>query len=828
MIDTNKCPVNKLFRFFSSFLVLLFCAVSHASAQTDLDEALMNRRITKTEQVDLTDSSKIEIAEPSRAIVNISGVSELPQTKWKRQHIDMHAWMEVFDGNGNYFKKRVLLNAQGNSSMSLDKKNFAVDFCEDEWIGDQTTEMTIGNWVDQDSYHFKAFYTDYFKGIGEIGYKLYSQTQRDRKPFWERVGLDYGKSKAKCVPDGFPCEVYLNGKFYGIFVWQLKKHRKNMNMTKNLAEHIHLDGDIRQDFILGGNINWTKFEIRNPKGLYCVDTEEVSGYEYKKISDTELIATIEGTCPVVTDKPSDWTNEQIVDLYGSTPPQYLYYEKKGNYYELKVLSGVTYCKYDGEKPQELIDENMPYFDPNNKDHVLTAQVKAYIIQMSNYYNEVKSLIDAGATTEDIRAAFEQRFDIDSFLDYYVNFMVLANGDGSRKNWQWFTYNGTKWHVAPYDLDQIMGEAVSTLMPADYSMNTSTLIPFDILNKYYKEDYINRYKVLRENGVITETNLKSLIDNWYNRVGETNYAREKDTWPDAVCYNDIECNPNWKAITNYNTQDYYKLTEYSDLITYNAGERCKSNFVIFECQGTSTGVTPYKKLSYQDSLERIHDWIDSRIPYLDRRFGLTSEVQPIESYSLTISSAGWATICLPFEFEVPNGLTAYSVVGIEEGKNVPTLCKEETWACNAYKPYLIKGKPGTYLITGVIGDEPDPYSYDYLRNGWLTGTLSTMNVPTGSYVLQNQNGRIGFYYVPGNKTMSIAANRAYLSIQNGNQVKMQAFYIEDDENTDILYHTNESSSVSDIYNIAGVKVTNLQNGIHIIRMSDGHTIKKVVK
>ena len=39
--------------------------------------------------------------------------------------------------------------------------------------------------------------------------------------------------QARCYPDGFPCVVYLNGAFYGIFSWQLKKHRDNMAMGRN-------------------------------------------------------------------------------------------------------------------------------------------------------------------------------------------------------------------------------------------------------------------------------------------------------------------------------------------------------------------------------------------------------------------------------------------------------------------------------------------------------------------------------------------------------------------------------------------------------------------
>ena len=815
-----------LFRLVLIALMLVFggntCKIF---AQSELDITLQHLGISKEQLNDLSGLDEIVIDEPNRAIVNITGINVMPTSKYK----DIQAWMEVFDCNGNYFKKRVIMHAQGNSSLAYVKKNFAVDICEDEWIGDATTDVTIGNWVSQDSYHFKAFYIDYFKGISEIGYKLFSQMQADRVPYWERYGVE-GDNRALCVPDGFPCEVYLNGDFYGLFAWQLKKNRKNMNQKKDVAEHIHLDGDIREEFILGGTINWTKFEVRNPKKLYCVDTEEVSGYKYNKVSDEEKNEVLEsGNYTISSEKPSSLTTSQIEELYGENPPTYLQYAKNGNIFKLQIVSGVQYKQYDGDHPTELIDESMPYYDPSNKDHVRTAQVKKYIIQLSQYYNEIKTMIDNGATTEEVRSAFEERFDIDSWLDYYVHFIVIQNGDGSRKNWQWFTYNGTKWMVAPYDLDQTFGITPQAIRKADFSMNTSTLIPFDILNTYYKNDYTARYKSLRENGVLTCDNIKALVDSWYYRFGENNYEREKAKWTDAPCYNDIECNENWKAITDYVVSEYYPLIEYSETTTYEKGDKCKLNYVIFEATGTTIGVYPCKKFAFQDGIERIHNWIDVRIPYLDKRFGLTNSVQEMASYSMTISAAGWTTICIPIDFNVPSDLTAYSITGFHDEGEKTKLTKMEVTECIAYKPYLVKGAPGVHLITGTIGDVPDPESDDYLTNGWLVGTINNIFVPQGCHVLQSQNGRLAFYYVPYDNYIGMPAYKAYLKIPGYKQTEAKLFYFENGT-TGIEEKSVETDSKKIIYisTIDGRKLERLQKGVNIVKLSNGNIIKLIQK
>ena len=249
------------------FLVVIsFGRIS--SAQTAFEQKIQELGFMNISR-NWSDSAYVEISQPNCAYVNITGIKSMPTQK----EVDSLAWMECYDGMGNYFKKRVILNAQGSSSMSFVKKNFAADFCEDEWVGDKTTDFSIGDWVKQDAFHFKAYYTDYFRGIATVGYKLYDQITQDRGKMWNRASegsIKKPDKKARCYPDGFPCIVYLNGDFYGVFSWQLKKHRKNMNQTKDKAEHIHLDGVLGDEYLWRGTIDWTQFEVRNPKTLYTM------------------------------------------------------------------------------------------------------------------------------------------------------------------------------------------------------------------------------------------------------------------------------------------------------------------------------------------------------------------------------------------------------------------------------------------------------------------------------------------------------------------------------------------------------------------------------
>lgn len=512
----------------------------------------------------LTDSSKIKLDEPRCAYVNITGIGEMPTTKTQ----DLQAWLEFYDGDGNYFKKRVILNAQGNSSLGFVKKNVSVKFYEEVWGEGKTTDITFGNWVKQDAFHLKAYYTDFFRGCGEIGYQVYDDIISDReKPLpWQRAGVTTASKKAICHPKGFPCYVYLGGKFYGLFVWSLKKHHKNMGQEKDNALHIHLDGVIAAETIFNGRIDWSRFDVRNPKGLYCTDVEE----------DAE-------------------TNT------------------------------MRYKPYDGDNPTELIDSTMPYYDPDNLGHVLTNKVKQSLTRLSKYSAELTRLANTDIGT--FKAQFAQYFDTQGLADYFVHSLVTSNYDGHGKNWQWFTYDGTKWYVEPYDLDATFGHHASgvLLLPPEWTAHTGThYYEFEgyanvqiLFHKYFFDEMKDRYIELREKRLIDAERYSAYFKEWTERVGQEGFDMEWAKWKNSPCIIDLKVNPNWTTEDNWENFRTYK--SYSPETTYYAGDKCADAFRIYTATTTTKGVRPYQRLGQIDSQERTEEWIRGRIALLDNYF-----------------------------------------------------------------------------------------------------------------------------------------------------------------------------------------------------------------
>ena len=546
---------------------------------------------------DMSNDDYIRIPnQPRKAIVNISGVSNMPTSKTQ----NLQAWMEVWTLEGIYFKKRVILNAQGSSSLYLAKKNFAVDICNDEWIGDDTCKVKIGNWVSQDSFHFKAYYTDAFRGAGVVCYKLFDEISKSRglhndrayKRYYKdstsasyginqnnEIAYDFG-DEARTFPDGFPCVVYFKGDFLGVFSWQLKKHRDNMKMSKSKAENIHLDGFIRQNLFSANGIlpstAWNPmseqgFEIRNPKSLICMD--------------------------------------------GS--------------------------KYDADKNkvQELIDDTSESYDASNKNMKLSFQVKKYIIALSKYdteLTEVEAQIEAGnKTKDDIKKEIDNRYDVDGIIDYLCFSNVIANYDGFGKNWQIGSWNGVRFGVYPYDLDGVFGDffdGTFSFSPKDNFMEPISLMGNKKgyggtywVYKYFATELKKRYSELRK-AILTADNIINLLTDWCSRIGTDDFKQEYDRWKQSPCHRD----------SNIHTE-YYTPCTYTDAgitasgqkvwnkdTTYTAGSYVVFEHLAFKVIKDCTNVSPVTKyyserpfyLGHYDSIYRVKKWLEERLPLVD--------------------------------------------------------------------------------------------------------------------------------------------------------------------------------------------------------------------
>lgn len=587
----------------------------------NIQDALKANGFDVKTPIDWSESSFIQIPEPRFAIINITNIDSIPTTKKDNKK----AFLEFWDMHGNYFKKHAILNAQGSSSMQFVKKNVAIDFCDDEWVGDDTPKIRIGNWVPQDSFHMKAYYTDFFRGVGAVSYKLYDQIVRTRgnmydRP-WKKALIDMSKigvttkslgnpyvgdyalltdTGARCFPDGFPVAVYFKGEFYGIFSFQLKKHRDNYHLDKGTAENVHLDGIICYDTLWNGTINWgtgeNSFEIRNPKNLYAI-----GGNKY----DADI-------------KQEEIAGQTEVDAWitaGQLP--------------------------DGTAISSKIKKNLQ----------MTAKVKKYIQDFANSLNIIKdaaTIYESSSKTEDDLKAFKQVFkkyyDADNLIDYLIIIDILRDGDSTRKNWQWFTYDGIKWWVGLYDCDCVFGASflgMNIMPPVNYHQGSNGNLPLTFILKYYMDALNNRYKILADMGIISADHMIGLLQDWCMRIGTDFFKEEYKKWSDSPCIADSVVRDNyWEAVLDdsgnlqTDTSETYNATKaynVGDVVSF--GLNADMGYFKYKCIKATVALSeniphnvsaysPIKVFKHCDNIYRVQKWIEQNIAIMDKLYHYT--------------------------------------------------------------------------------------------------------------------------------------------------------------------------------------------------------------
>lgn len=561
---------------------------------------------------------------------------------------DLEAIMEFADMQGNYFKKNIIFNAQGNSSMNFIKKNGSIKMFDSSVYNSKGKKgkgdkfgVKFGDWVSQTTYHVKAFYTDYFKGVSYISYQLALEVANTYNEFenrtWKKglfkdmdftyrqfdnpqidnqnIQIDNG---ALCQPDGFPCIIYLNGDFYGIYVWFIKKDAANFNMDANNPMHVYLDGRIDNGSIFNANgnasnIKWnpTKdldIEVRHPEDLVTMDGKK---YDSDVNANQELagVQTPDATIPSYDDSET-YSKSDIVAVNGRAYLS-LSDDNTGNDPE------EAKCSKHGDE----FDKATNYWI----DITFTNEVKKAILRLSKY----KSNINNAGSIAERKLLFEEYFDLNNQIDYQLVQEATNDDDGFSKNWQWTTWDGVKWFVNNYDKDCAFGgnfEGTVTNNPQidkqnwkGYNVNSFNM-PF-LVNNYSAELKV-RWKELVDKNIFTKEHIISLFDTWVKRIGSVNYSKEYTKWSQAPCNRDSGINIEYWRVESWAYQG--GESTYNSETNYSIGDTCKIKVSAYTftfecikaCQGESPIIKTYTnypdRLGYRDNLWRVCKYIEQNI------------------------------------------------------------------------------------------------------------------------------------------------------------------------------------------------------------------------
>lgn len=134
------------------------------------------------------------------------------------------------------------------------------------------------------------------------------------------------------------------------------------------------------------------------------------------------------------------------------------------------------------------------------------------------------------------------------------------------------------------------------------------------------------------------------------------------------------------------------------------------------------------------------------------------IVPVTGIEVAMHSADatdtWATLCLPFAVETPDGLTAYTGQADTQAGTV-ALTEIEDGLVPAGNGVVLKGSAEAY----TLAIRPDAEAWTLPDND-LTGTTTAQPLAEGIYVLGKYQGTPGFY-LPNPEQTELSANKAYI-------------------------------------------------------------------
>lgn len=192
------------------------------------------------------------------------------------------------------------------------------------------------------------------------------------------------------------------------------------------------------------------------------------------------------------------------------------------------------------------------------------------------------------------------------------------------------------------------------------------------------------------------------------------------------------------------------------------------------------------------------------------------------YTWNSGTAKAGTLILPYEANIPDGITAFTLT-YTSGSSA-TATEINTGILPANTPVLLNAETAStnYYFTST-GTVPDAAPSD-LQKGAMTGVYSTGYVPANNYVLQNGDQGLGFYKVTADNTIGIGAYRAYLTPGQNAEAPMISIVFNDDMTTGIGNITSAPSKDEGVaYNLAGQRVANGYKGL-VIKNGKKYIIK----
>jgi hypothetical protein len=238
---------------------------------------------------------------------------------------------------------------------------------------------------------------------------------------------------------------------------------------------------------------------------------------------------------------------------------------------------------------------------------------------------------------------------------------------------------------------------------------------------------------------------------------------------------------------------------------------------------------YKLVNNQSGNNHLNVWESQKNIFGNETNGKFSKIalEKVEAYSLTITPARFATLCLPFNVVMPEGMYAYDLAEecIKDGENAGEyIATMRTIAgpgetLKKGTPVIVAGEPKNYFLYITMDDTNAKGALEgsLLKGNFISQTLS-QDSDAKKYIFGIVDKVVGFYLMDESGTGPIGANKCWMEwIVPAGQAEVRSFVISFDDATgisDIIPETKENRTHL-IYNIGGQRLNKPQKGLNIV-------------
>ncbi len=234
--------------------------------------------------------------------------------------------------------------------------------------------------------------------------------------------------------------------------------------------------------------------------------------------------------------------------------------------------------------------------------------------------------------------------------------------------------------------------------------------------------------------------------------------------------------------------------------------------LFKLKSTGTGI------NYVNDYDKLVFGNDKS----DKENLATFTITSVTEYTLNVSSACMATLCLPFNVVLPPSMTAYDFAStnvMEEGEGA-YICIMQSIAgggntLKAGTPVIVKAEPGDYDLKITMEGSGAKTS---LPGSLLRGNFVKQELVQGTdvkkFILTNGDKGLGFYRMQDSGT--IGANKCWMEWTTPEgQAEARSFRIRFEQGETGIANVESQPTEQYTYNLAGQRLSVPQKGINII-------------